>query len=230
MRLLHGRHDHVRRRASREEYQSNIGRRRSFHGRKHVSLRHLLPNRLGCSKSGCDDEGRCAMSDKHLSEVPFELERYELYDDPHFRLECDRREFLQALGGGILVCLVSREVLAMQPPGQRRRRGFGGAMPQEIGAWIHIGETGKITVYTGKVEIGQNIRTSLSQVVAEELRVGVDAIHLVMADTALTPFDMGTFGSATTPRMAAQLRKVAAATREVLIDLAAEQAKVDRGA
>ena len=103
-------------------------------------------------------------------------------------------------------------------------------MPQEIGAWIHIGETGKITVYTGKVEIGQNIRTSLSQVVAEELRVGVDAIHLVMADTALTPFDAGTFGSGTTPRMASQLRRAAAATRELLLDLAADQAKVDRGA
>src|SRR4029077_10402044 len=100
---------------------------------------------------------------------------------------------------------------------------------QEIGAWIHISEQGKITVYTGKVEIGQNIRTSLSQVVAEELRVSVDTIHLVMADTALTPFDMGTFGSGTTPRMAAQLRKAAAATRELLIDLAVEQTKVDRG-
>src|SRR5262249_44504432 len=94
---------------------------------------------------------------------------------------------------------------------------------------IHIGEDGKITVFTGKVEIGQNIRTSLSQVVAEELRVGVDSIHMVMADTALTPYDMGTFGSGTTPRMVPQLRKAAAATRELLVDLAAEQAKVDRG-
>jgi isoquinoline 1-oxidoreductase len=168
------------------------------------------------------------MSDKRLSDAPFELERYELYEDPVFRSDWDRREFLQALGGGILVCLVTHEVLAMQPPGRRGGRGFGGNMPQEIGAWIHIGEQGKITVYTGKVEIGQNIRTSLSQVVAEELAVRVDAIQVVMADTALTPFDMGTFGSMTTPQMAKQLAKVAAAARELLIDLAAEQAKVDR--
>jgi isoquinoline 1-oxidoreductase len=162
--------------------------------------------------------------------MPFELERYELYDDPDFRQEWNRREFLQALGGGILVCLVSSEVLAIQPPGQRRGRGgFVGPVSQEIGAWIHISQEGKITVYTGKVEIGQNIRTSLSQVVAEELRVGLKAIHLVMADTALTPFDAGTFGSGTTPRMAAQLRKAAAATRELLIDLAVEQSKLDRG-
>ncbi len=72
-------------------------------------------------------------------------------------------------------------------------------MPQEIGAWLHIGEDGQITVYTGKVEVGQNIRTSLTQVVAEELRAPLGSIQLVMADTQLTPFDMGTFGSRTTP-------------------------------
>ncbi len=44
------------------------------------------------------------------------------------------------------------------------------AAPQEIGAWLHIGEDGQVTVYTGKVEVGQNIRTSLTQAVAEELR------------------------------------------------------------
>ena len=82
------------------------------------------------------------MSDKHLLHAGFEAERYELYDDPDFRLEWDRREFLRALGGGILVCLVSHEVLAVQPAGQRRGRGFGGTVPQEIGAWIHIDEQG----------------------------------------------------------------------------------------
>jgi isoquinoline 1-oxidoreductase len=167
------------------------------------------------------------MKDQHPFDLPLEPERYELYDYPSFDPGWDRREFLHALGGGILVCLVAGEIMA-QPPGRRGGRGFGGPLPQDIGAWIHISQQGGITVYTGKVEIGQNIRTSLSQVVAEELRVGMDAIHLVMADTALTPFDMGTFGSGTTPRMAAQLRKAAAATRELLIDLAAEQAKIDR--
>src|SRR5271169_4629668 len=51
-----------------------------------------------------------------------------------------------------------------------------------------------------------------------------------MADTALTPYDMGTFGSRTTPTMAPQLRKMAAAARETLIDLAAENWKLDRAA
>src|SRR5437763_5651346 len=51
---------------------------------------------------------------------------------------------------------------------------------------------------------------------------------MVMADTQLTPFDMGTFGSGTTPRMVPQLRRAAAAARELLLDLAAERAKVER--
>ena len=60
------------------------------------------------------------MNDKFFPDVPFEFERYELCDDPSFRLEWNRREFLQALGGRILVCLVSHEIMAMQPPGRGR--------------------------------------------------------------------------------------------------------------
>ena len=114
-------------------------------------------------------------------------------------------------------------------PGAGGRRGGGGTRPREIGAWLHIGEDGTITVFTGKVEVGQNIRTSLTQAVAEELRAPMSSIRLVMADTALAPYDAGTFGSRTTPDMAPQLRRVAAAAREALLDLAAEQQKVERG-
>ena len=71
--------------------------------------------------------------------------------------------------------------------------------------------------------MGQNIRTSLSQAVSEELHVPVERIEMVMGDTQLTPFDMGTFGSRTTPTMNLQLRKVASAARDVLIGLAAKQ-------
>src|SRR2546422_151940 len=62
----------------------------------------------------------------------------------------------------------------------------------------------------------------------EELRVPISSIRLTMADTELTPYDAGTFGSRTTPDMAAQLRKVSATAREVLIDLAAALWQADR--
>ena len=75
-----------------------------------------------------------------------------------------------------------------------------------------------MTAYTGKTEVGQDIRTSLSQAVAEELRAPLASVRLVMADTELTPYDAGTFGSMTTPTMGPQLRRAAAAARESLID------------
>src|SRR5262249_22098645 len=73
-----------------------------------------------------------------------------------------------------------------------------------------------------------NARTSLTQVVAEELPVPMESIKMVMGDTDLTPYDAGTFGSQTTPSMVPQLRKVAATAREGLIDLAAELFHTDR--
>src|SRR6266540_3794691 len=96
-----------------------------------------------------------------------------------------------------------------------------------IGDWLQIERDGLVIVYTGKAEMGQNIRTSLAQAVAEELRLPVAAIQLVLADTACTPYDMGTVGSQTTPIMARRLHQVAAATRALLLDLAAARWQVE---
>ena len=142
--------------------------------------------------------------------------------------ELSRRNFLNALGGGIVVLCVIDEAVDAQESGRRGHHG-GDAHPAEISAWLHIGEDGAVTVYTGKTEVGQNIRTSLTQAVAEELHTPVASIHMLMADTDLTPYDMGTFGSRTTPTMAPELRKAAVAAREALIGLAASEWKVDRG-
>ncbi|MBZ5583621.1 MAG: molybdopterin-dependent oxidoreductase [Acidobacteriia bacterium] len=135
-----------------------------------------------------------------------------------------RRDFFETLGGGILVFLVD-DAIGAQESG---RRGMNQPLPQNLGAWLHIGEDGSITAYTGKVEVGQNARTSLTQAVAEELRAPVPSIRLVMGDTDVTPYDMGTFGSRTTPTMWPQIRNAAATAREMLIDLAAQQWGVDR--
>jgi CO/xanthine dehydrogenase Mo-binding subunit len=156
-----------------------------------------------------------------------EVERYELFEGPAYHFDLERRDFFKLLGGGVVLLLALDHPAAAQESG---RGGRGQGMPQTIGAWLHIGESGTVTVFTGKTEVGQNIRTSLAQAVAEELRTPVASITLVMADTSLTPYDMGTFGSRTTPTMAPQLRKMAAAARETLIDLAAEKWKVDRAA
>ena len=141
-----------------------------------------------------------------------------------------RRDFLATLGG--IVVLLEDGVHAQETGGGRRGGGGGGggAVPAEIGAWLHVGETGVVTVYTGKVEVGQNARTSLTLAVLEELRVPPEAVRIVMGDTELVPFDMGTVGSMTTPRMWPQIRRAAAAAREMLLDLAAARWNVDRAA
>jgi nicotinate dehydrogenase subunit B len=159
-----------------------------------------------------------------------EPERYEFFESPRYQFEVDRRDFFKILGAGIVVCFAVTNSGAQQQARRRRGggRGFGRAMPKELGAWLHINEAGEVTAFSGKVEIGQNARTSLSQAVAEELRLPIAAIRFVMADTDLTPFDAGTFGSGTTPRMAPQLRRVAASARELLIDMAAKRLAVDR--
>ena len=165
------------------------------------------------------------MSEKTHAQVPLEPERYELTAAAPYRFDLDRREFFKFLGAGVLVVSVLKPALVAQESGGARQRR--GDLPKEIDAWLHIGENGEVTVYTGKVEMGQNIRTSLSQAVAEELHVPMEKIEMVMGDTQLTPFDMGTFGSRTTPTMNLQLRKVAAAAREMLIGLAAAQWQMD---
>ena len=154
-----------------------------------------------------------------------EPERYELAAGPAYRFDVDRREFVKLLGGGLVVIVAA----AAAPAQESGARGGGaGSPPREIAAWLHVAADGTVTAYTGKVEFGQDIRTSLTQAVADELRAPLGAIRLVMGDTDLTPYDQGTFGSRTTPFMAAQLRQVAAAARETLLDLAAARWSVDR--
>ncbi len=169
------------------------------------------------------------MNEPQSPELVLEPERYELQAAALYRFEVDRREFFKVLGCGVVVLFLLDAAMA-QESGGGRRGGRGRGRPSEISAWLHIGEDGTVTVFTGKVEVGQNIRTSLTQAVAEELRVPTNFVRMVMADTELTPYDAGTFGSRTTPDMAAQLHKVAAAAREALVDLAADLFKGDRAA
>ena len=153
-----------------------------------------------------------------LAPSMLEPERYELSEARRYTFELERRDFIRLFGGGLVVMVAASDALA-QESGRARPQGRGDT--PDLAAWLHIDETGAVHVSTGKVELGQNIRTSLAQTVADELRVPLASITLVMADTDKTPFDQGTFGSQTTPRMAPQLAKAAATAREMLIDQAA---------
>src|SRR5881398_351731 len=159
-----------------------------------------------------------------------EPERYELFENPSYKFDFDRRDFIKAFGLGIVFIVpVTRALAQQRGQGESGRGGFNERLPNDLGAWIHINEDGGVTAFTGKVEVGQNTRTSLTQAVADELHVPIESVRLVMGDTDLTPFDPGTFGSRSTPTMAPQLRKAAAAAREMLIAMAAEQLHVAPG-
>lgn len=152
-----------------------------------------------------------------------EPERYEFHAAPIYQLELARRDFFKLLGAGIAVFAIAKDALAAQETAPGSRSFHNEELPKEISAWLHIGEDGTVIGFTGKAEIGQNIRTALAQTIADELRVPFESVRMVTADTALTPFDAGTFGSRTTPTMTPQFRRVAAAARDLLVGVAAKE-------
>lgn len=156
----------------------------------------------------------------HLNH-PFEPNREELPPGKNYNFVFDRRKFLELTGGGLIVAVVLRDIISTA---DKTTTGLPQDLPAtEVDSWIHVDKDGTVTVYTGKVEVGQNIRTSLSQIVAEELTVLLSSIKMVMGDTDLVQYDAGTFGSRTTPQMGVQLRKAAAAAKQALVELAAKK-------
>ncbi len=137
----------------------------------------------------------------------------------------DRREFVKLMGGGIVVVvnLGPLTIFNSSAP-QPFQRGY----PEDINAYLHIAEDGSITLYSGKIEMGQGVMTSLTQMAAEDLGVAFDAIDIVMGDTDTCPWDMGTFGSLTTRMFGPAVRAAAAQARLVLTDLAARRLGVGR--
>lgn len=92
-----------------------------------------------------------------------------------------------------------------------------------LDAWIRIDAEGRITVFTGKVELGQGIKTALIQVAAEELSVDPHTITLVTADTGTTPNEAYTAGSHSMQDSGTALLNAAAQVRAILTDLAAQR-------
>jgi nicotinate dehydrogenase subunit B len=155
-----------------------------------------------------------------------------------------RRDFMKLIGGGIII------FFSVDSPAQQAfggggfggggfgGGGFGGGGGQsDFNAYLRIGEDGKITVFSGKIEMGQGNTTALAQMAAEELGVSMDSINMIMGDTDLCPYDMGTFGSMSISVYGAQLRSAAAEAKAILLEMASEQLstpkdqlKVDNGA
>src|SRR5262245_47944539 len=95
--------------------------------------------------------------------------------------------------------------------------------PKEVDAFLAIKSDGTVTLYCGKVDLGQGLRIAIRQIAAEELGIGVDKIELIEGDTALTPNQGRTSGSNGIQRGGMQIRQAAATARKALIELAAQR-------
>jgi isoquinoline 1-oxidoreductase len=141
-----------------------------------------------------------------------------------FATTMDRREFLRLTGSGLLVVFAVEARAGSQEPARPRsdRQGY----PSDLNAYLHIGPDGRVTCLAGKIEMGQGVMTSLPQIAAEELDVPLASVDVVLGDTDLCPWDMGTFGSLTTRQFGPVLRAAAAEAKATLIGLASERLQV----
>lgn len=139
----------------------------------------------------------------------------DFYDSDN-SIPVNRRDFLKLMGGGISI------LFFVGPPSHLMAQRRGRELPSDFNAFLRIGEDGRVQCFTGKIEMGQGVITSLAMMLADELEVPLDSVDMVMGDTDLCPWDMGTFGSMTTRFFGPPLRAAAAEARAVLIEMAAE--------
>ncbi len=131
-----------------------------------------------------------------------------------------RRRFLAA-GGSLTLAFAFRPAWSADKlPGSLDKTPW-------LDAWIRIDAGNRITVFTGKAELGQGIRTALLQVAAEELVVSPARIAMVTADTARTPNEGYTAGSHSMQDSGTALRHAAAQVRTILAGLAARRFGTD---
>ena len=131
-----------------------------------------------------------------------------------------RREFLQA--GGALVVGFTLPAPAFAQRAPRAAAALGKTLDiGEVDGFIAVNADGSVTIYSGKVDLGQGLRIAIPQMAAEELGIGVERIAMVEGDTALTPDQGATAGSSGIMRGGVQIRQAAATARETLIGLAA---------
>ena len=133
-----------------------------------------------------------------------------------------RRSFVKLLGGGIFIIFRPWNALDLFSPLPQERR----TLTKDYNAFLHIQQDGTITCYTGKIEMGQGVITSLPIMIADELNVPIEKIKMVMGDTELCPYDAGTWGSQTTQTFGPAMRAALAEARAVLLEMAAVQLAV----
>lgn len=137
-----------------------------------------------------------------------------------------RREFLGLASSGLFVFFCGATRVFQETPPQGEPEGY----PDDFNAYLRIAPDGRVTCLVGKIEMGEGVMTSLPMLLADELDVPLSFVEIVMGDTDLCPWDVGTFGSLSTREFGPILQKAGAEARSVLLQMAAEHlpAPVDR--
>ena len=130
-----------------------------------------------------------------------------------------RRELLALAGPGLFLSFGVDWLAAQEPARLPVRQGY----PTDINAYLRITPDGRVTCFSGKVELGQGAMTVLAQILAEELDVAYDSVDMVLGDTELCPYDMGTFGSMNVRNFGPALRGAGAEAKAILLQMAGEQ-------
>ena len=134
----------------------------------------------------------------------------------------DRREFLKASGALAIGFSMMGATAAGASSGPALRAPKSVAK-EAVDSWLSISPDNRITVYSGKVDLGTGTRTALAQMAAEELDVAFERIEMVMGDTATTPDQWMTGANLTISQGGTELRRAAASARKILVDRAAQR-------
>ena len=130
-----------------------------------------------------------------------------------------RRGFLKT--GGALVLLFSLgDSLGQTAPAR-----LPGSLNNNrmLNAWLRIDADGTVTIFTGKIELGQGIGTALAQIAADELDVDLKRIRMMHGDTGVTPNEGQTAGSLSVENSGTAVRYACAEAREMLLAAAASK-------
>lgn len=136
-------------------------------------------------------------------------------------LEMTRRDLLKS-GGALVVTLGAPALMvaASQGDGKSPRPPL---LPDQLDSYLSIGADGKVTVFFGKMDMGQGVDTALAQIVADELDVTLERVSVLMSDTKYTVDQGGGSGSTGLQRGAKPIRNAAAEARRVLLEMASRQ-------
>ncbi len=143
------------------------------------------------------------------------------FDESRIPSGLNRRSFLKKLGGGVTVAVTLSGASSILQSCAPEKTGEAGS----FNAYLRVKEDGRVDFLVGKIEMGQSVRTSLKQLIAEELDVALESVDIIMGDTALCPFDEGTWGSMSIRINGQEFRAAGAEARAALLQLASKSLK-----